>query len=541
MRRPSLRFRQRTVAVVVGILVLGLGLPDAERFDLAVGQAADARLAALDWIQAPHRVRVVDRADDAFATRIAMIRDARERIDMSSFIWRDDASGHQVFGELVAAARRGVRVRLLGDALFFLRDSARVASMAGAHPNLELRLYNPVDGRLKALDLGFLDDLAIDFKGVNRRMHLKLLIVDGERVLLGGRNIGDEYFGRHDQINFVDRDVVVEGPAVAEAETCFQAFWSDHASEDPFDFEDVRPADATSSWDHPPAQLARDAIGDAWFEPVRIGLWWDRPHADGLTRFYNPDVLANRMAVLFGTARERILIQSPYLILSERTRQLFTRLRDHHDDLELTCITNSLAATDDWKAYAGMFAQLRELLGQHHFRIHAHRPEACTDLAGTSRGQSSIHAKTYVVDDRFAAVGTYNFDPRSGYWNAEVMLVVDDEAFAEAMAERVIHHTAPAASWVIAERRRPPVVAQAEETWAFLCRVTADILRLDLWPLIDHDYYEHVAGEPVPPDHPSFHQRYRSLGPFPDVPFSTDRRIKLQLLGGLGEAASPAL
>lgn len=541
-RRPNRRFTSATFALATSALALILTLPNAEHFDLAFGADAEDRLSALDWSTGPHRLRLIDRADDALASRIALIRDARDTIDMSTFMWRDDRSGHQIFAELEAAARRGVRIRLLGDAAFFLRDPPRVRWMATRHHHLTLRMHNPVDGRMTAIRWGALHNLAHSFKQVNRRMHIKLLIADSERVLLGGRNIGDEYFGRNDGINFIDRDVVVEGAAVAEAERCFDTYWRHAMTRPALELVDVAAAEAQP----PPepvtrAELDRTAIGDRWHRVDRLGMWWDRPQIDGLKRHWDPDLLANRLAALIGTARKRVLIESPYLILSERTRQLLSRLRAQQKDLRIVAVTNSLAATDNWQTYAAMFSQLRELLGEHRMEIHAHRPEAWTDLAGTNRGYTSIHAKTFVIDERYAATGSYNMDPRSGYFNSELLLVIEDPTVVTILAKQVLKRTGPEVSWVIHERRRPVVIDQLEELAAGFHSGISKLIQIDLWPLEDHDYYQLIEGPPVPPHHPAFHHRYRSLGPFPQVSWGSTQRIKLQLFGSLSEAASPTL
>lgn len=538
-RRPSRRFCQRTIALTLTLIVCVVAIPDAMRFDLAIGAEAEDRVAELDWLDGAHRLRLVERSDDAFHTRVAMIRGASDTIDISSFIWRDDGSGRELFGELVSAAERGVQIRVLGDAVFFLRDPDQLAAMAAAEGNLALRLHNPVDGQLAAVDLGSLDDLALEFKQVNRRMHLKLLITDQEQVLLGGRNVGDEYFGRHAEINFIDRDAVIEGPLVAHASRCFERYWQHPDSIDPTQLGDLPPSAADAVW--PRAEFDRDAIGDDWWEPQRLALWYDDPDADGLARSYDPGVLANRLAALLGTARDSLLIESPYLILSERSRQLLEELRAAQPQLTITCITNSLAATDNWQAYTAMFTQLRELLGRHRMRIYAHRPEAYAHLAGGAVGTSSIHAKTFVVDRRYAALGSFNFDPRSGYWNDELLVVIDDPMVVAAVAHRVEAHMDPSASWVIAERERSVAMGLADTAMAAFSGWVSELIALDLWPLINHDYYEHVSGEPVPADHPRFGERYRSVGPAPGVALDDARRLKMRLLRSLGEAAAPTL
>lgn len=535
-RRRKLRRLRRLFAVAVAVLLIGYAIPRPASFDVATGPEAERRVRSYPMHRAPHEVRIVDHARDALMTRLAMIAGAERTIDLATFIWRDDRSGEAVFAALLDAARRGVRVRLLGDGLYFLRDPEQMARMAHAHPNIEMVLSGVVDHEVAPFDPGALDDVLWRFDELNRRMHLKLLIVDGKEALLGGRNIGEEYFGMSDGYNFVDRDLVVRGPAVADAVRCFETTWTGPRARRVAGLWDVERAGTPPAEEPRPLAIDRAAIGDDWLRVDALAVWYDRPGARPRLRIHDPRLLADRLADLIGTAERTVRIETPYLILSDRMEDLFRALRDRREEaLTVRCLTNSLAATDSWQTYIAFLRQLHLMLEELEFHVYLHRPSAWGELAAAPGRDTCLHGKTIVVDERWSATGTYNFDPRSELWNTELMAVSDDPVLAAELARRIDRRIGPDVAWVVGKRERPLGLRELEDLLAAIDERLLDHLPVDVWALTGATCYEHVAGEPVPRTHPAFHERYRDVGPYPQVSPLDRKRVLTALLEHFGE------
>ncbi len=169
---------------------------------------------------------IQDTGRDAFLQRAALIEAAERSIDAQYYIWNSDVSGRYLARRLLLAAQRGVRVRLLLDD-FNVDGRDAVFAALDSHPNIELRIYNPFATRAGP---GKLLESVGDFRHVNRRMHNKTFVVDGAFGIVGGRNIGDEYFGLHPQVNFLDRDMLAVGPIVSEISSNFDHYWNSVAA-----------------------------------------------------------------------------------------------------------------------------------------------------------------------------------------------------------------------------------------------------------------------------------------------------------------------
>ncbi len=172
-------------------------------------------------------ISILELGDDALLARIHLIRAAHKSIDIQTFIWKDDPTTRFVFDELVKAAGRGVLVRILIDALNKPGSPEQLARMARAHRNVEICLYKPLSEYVEQGRFGFWDNVIFKAKHMNRRMHNKLLLVDGRIGIAGGRNYEGKYYDRSTHFLFRDRDVVVAGPAVMDMQDSFELFWED--------------------------------------------------------------------------------------------------------------------------------------------------------------------------------------------------------------------------------------------------------------------------------------------------------------------------
>ena len=172
-----------------------------------------------------HYALILDHGQDALLARINLIRSARTSIDLQTYIFDKDDSARLVLDELLAAARRGVKVRVLIDQLSAIADLQILAALSGAHQNFSIRIYNPSFGKAKLNYLDYAGSVLCCFRRFNQRMHTKLLLVDDRIGISGGRNYQDDYFDWDAEYNFRDRDVLVAGPEAAAMAANFQAFW----------------------------------------------------------------------------------------------------------------------------------------------------------------------------------------------------------------------------------------------------------------------------------------------------------------------------
>ena len=387
---------------------------------------------------------------DAFAARALLARAANSSLDVQYYIWRADLSGTLMALALVEAADRGVRVRLLLD------DHATsgldpVLAALDAHPRIEVRLFNPYRHR-RFRYLGFLTE----FGRLNRRMHNKSFTADNQATIVGGRNVGDEYFGAGDAwgMLFADLDVLAIGPVVSEVSRDFDRYW---ASESAYPVGALLPAatpeDVRRAADRARARArgpARDAYlaavgrqqlvvnllrGTQQFDWSQVSLLSDDP-AKGLGRAHPDSHLWPRLRQALGPAQRDLELISAYFVPGEAGAEYLAGLA--RAGVAVSVLTNSLAATDVAAVHAG-YARRREALLQGGVALWELKPEAAPPATGERRlggsSSSSLHAKTVAVDRERVFVGSFNFDPRSAQLNTELGFVIPSPALARGIAE----------------------------------------------------------------------------------------------------------
>jgi putative cardiolipin synthase len=424
-------------------------------------------------------VYVLETGVEALLARAWMVEQARESIEVQYFIWSTDNIGILAAEALLRAAERGVKVRVIVDDLLIDAPDRSLLALA-RHPNIDIRIYNPKSS-VGVLLQQRLYNAATDFRGLNQRMHDKTFVVDGQMAITGGRNMAAEYFDYHTEYNFRDRDVLLLGPAAGAMRANFDAFWRSELSvpvEALYDglglmqknvrVDDVAILDAyreLRDYARSPANFApevRAAIdaAPASFERLARQIRWvdvefvhDQPGKNE-RRFglqgggRSGEVLAQ----LLQGAKQRVVIQSPYLVVSDEALALLRRLRER--GVEVRISTNSLASTDNLPAFSGYRNQRRELLAMG-LRIFEYKPAPAVQaqliqrLTATPRPAPvfSLHAKTMVIDGRAVYIGTFNFDPRSQNLNTEVGVVVRDEALASQVEASIETDMAPGNSW----------------------------------------------------------------------------------------------
>ncbi|WP_395683449.1 phospholipase D family protein [Dokdonella sp.] len=400
---------------------------------------------------------------NALISRVVLADAARHSIDLQYYIFRNDATGRLIAQRLLAAADRGVRVRILLDDLDISKED-RLLDALDVHPNIEVRLFNPFRFRQRSL-LSKAGQFLIEGPRLNRRMHNKSFIVDGMQAIVGGRNIGDAYFDAGDEVHFRDLDVLAIGPVVPQVSAMFDRYWNSDAAFPVTAYSDNRVTEANLAILRD--RLLRDArafkeseYADVVAEDLpngpsaeRKGAWfWGeaRLAADDPDKVDPaPGVderrlrrIAPALRHVLDTAQSQALLVSPYFIPGDDGVALLTALVARGATVKV--LTNSLSATDEPEVHAG-YAKYREALVKGGVELHELKGLGGVGnqrAYGTSSGVS-LHAKAMVIDHRQVFVGSMNFDPRSVKLNTEMGVIVDSPGLADAVEQFFAHATAP--------------------------------------------------------------------------------------------------
>jgi cardiolipin synthase C len=384
----------------------------------------------------------------AFAARVLLAEAAERSLDVQYYIWHGDETGYLLFEALWRAAERGVRVRLLLDDNNTGGLDETIATL-DAHPNLEVRLYNPVAHRgARALDF------LTDFARVNRRMHNKSFTADNQATIVGGRNVGNEYFGAGNAVVFADLDVLAVGSVVRDVSREFDVYWNspsaypaaslvaaaapDAAARIAARFAAARadPASVLYIEAVREADLIRELLGDGLaLEWTTARLEYDDP-AKTLDATGRTDVLLlPELMRTMGSPTIGLDLVSPYFVPGAAGTAVLAALAG--SGVEVRILTNSLATSDVGAVHAG-YAKRRADLLRAGVRLYEFKPSA-KNLQDDQRlfGRSSsaaLHAKTFAVDRDRIFVGSFNFDPRSARLNTEMGLVIDSPTLARRLA-----------------------------------------------------------------------------------------------------------
>nr|WP_276595281.1 phospholipase D family protein [Roseateles albus] len=382
---------------------------------------------------------------EALAARLALVAGAERSIDLQYYILRADSSGMGLMAALWQAAERGVRVRLLLDDWGARPDDATLQRLA-AHSHIEVRLFNPlIHPRSATLSL------LLDFERTQQRMHNKLLLADSQAAILGGRNIGDEYFSRHREFEFGDVDVLAFGPVVPQMAAAFDLYWNDALSLSLL--SDLVAPESSTQPAEPVTELWQAAHGSGWARRLAAGelrffcgratAVHDKPGKLDPERPSENSRLGRAIANAMGAVERELLIVSPYFVPGEggvaQLRELAQR------GVRITIVTNTLAATDVPAVHAG-YARYRHDLLQAGLALYEVRPDAAQQGLGrkerneryerserngrTGSSRLSLHAKLLVADRSSAFIGSMNIDPRSQRLNTENGVVVTSPALA---------------------------------------------------------------------------------------------------------------
>lgn len=574
-----------------------------------------------------HVATLLEDGETALAIRVNLIRAATRSIDVQTYIWEQDDAGKLVLDELIRAARRGVRVRILADQLFSFRDPGLLAGLARASDHLEIRLYNPTFHSARTPPLEFAAGIVCCFFKFNQRMHNKLIVIDDLVGITGGRNYEDRYFDWDDAFDYVDRDVMVGGPVAHTMGASFEQFWQ-HKRAVPLTHlrdvnrEIVNDTDDTKRWapptyEHPErvAQLLSNAedpdwlqthIQDAMLRLRRVEYFSDLPGKTDEPKRREARTLTRHIMGMVRNAKSEIVLQTPYLVMSRPAKKIFERLRKQPDPPRIIVSTNSLASTDAFAVYALSYKHRKRYLTDYGFEIYEMKPhpanvdrdalegrshalytppvdgddiprvigsqgrreshpetsrlsgppsESSGFFAAASRASRGprhrpaplltggvrfgLHAKSIVVDDTFAMVGSHNFDPRSDHYNTEAGVIVYDKRFADRLRGSIMQDTLPGNAWVIGPRQKSiPVLSSVNE---FIGDVSERLPFFDLWPFRYATSYDLKPGcIPMRWSDPKFFECYEPVGDFPEVDVSL-KLIYTRMITAFGSSAAGIL
>ncbi len=382
----------------------------------------------------------------ALEARLALADLAERSLDLQYFIWDADVSGHLLADRIIRAADRGVRVRVLLDDLSIVDRDTAIAQLS-AHPNIDVRAFNPFRARSSRLR-----DFLTDPSRVNRRSHNKVMIADNTIAIVGGRNIADSYFGVHGDSNFRDLDTVAVGPVVRDASTVFDDFWNSPFALPYEAFVDSPPtrAECDAAIATMRAQMVSERLPypideevgalTANMQTIRDALTWApvRVLYDPPEKAEDPNSagIFTVLDALVSNAQTEVLIENAYFVPRDHGVEIVAAL--HARGVKVRVLTNSLASNDVVAVHSG-YQKYRDDLLENGMELYELRPDSTMEHLRWStlswKSRAGLHAKAMVVDRRYVVVGSYNLDPRSADINTELALLVDSPAFAAMVAE----------------------------------------------------------------------------------------------------------
>lgn len=387
-------------------------------------------------------IRLIGNGEEALAARLALAAQAELTIDAQYYLLHNDLTGQIFAWSLLEAADRGVRVRLLLDDMDTAGYDTATAAL-DSHPNIEIRLFNPFWRDQSIVIAGL-----TDFSRINRRMHNKSMTADNAMSIVGGRNVGDEYFLAKREMNYSDLDVLAAGPVVDEVSSNFDEYWNSRfavparaviGEPEGFSLDQTRAAlDAIigDARETEYADVIRSAVEQNFTRSTLTLDWvpakmYSDPPSKAAGEDIEGEILASQVAPYFERAETDVDIISAYFVPRNRGTEWLTELEAR--GVEVRVVTNSLASNDVKPVYAHYAKKRRDLLegGVQLFEL---RPDADQEAQrGINWGESrsGLHAKAFTIDNRYMFVGSFNWDPRSVNINTEMGILIDSREFTE--------------------------------------------------------------------------------------------------------------
>jgi len=463
-------------------------------------------------------VLVLDSGWDALAQRLALVETAEHSIDIQYYIWNSDASGSYLASRLIAAADRGVKVRVMLDDIN-LNEREDLLATLDRHPQIAIRIFNPIPTRN-----GFTKwfNFMGDFSRLNRRMHNKSFTVDGAISIVGGRNIGDEYFDLSDDINFRDRDVLTLGPVVNDIQTSFGQYWNSRWSYPVNLLTDSSLSDSSLTGDLPTGNLPTNhtAVELTMLDEVAIPrykhypalpadnetakrllktsmekLSWvqasfvfDRPVPINTSDTNKPKLTARTLGELAVQSEQEILLESAYLIFDDRQLAALQTLTNK--GVQIKALTNSQASNDLVTNHSGYAGRRQDML-ENGMQLFELKPDSSLCAASTKDLSKcapitayGLHSKSAVFDRKIAVIGSFNFNLRSTYLNTESILIIENQDLANDLADDIEQAMSEENSWRLDLREGEVRWHSGTESWKVdpetgqWQRIKSDLLQL---------------------------------------------------------------
>jgi putative cardiolipin synthase len=387
---------------------------------------------------------------DALAARLLLADRAERSIDAQYFLIHDDLVGHAFLEALMRAADRGVRVRLLIDDIHTDGHDTGLAAI-DVHPNMEIRLFNPFGHRkVRALDA---------FGGLRRmvrRMHNKSFTVDNQITIIGGRNIGDEYFDASEDVKFGDLDVAAVGPVVRDVSAMFDSYWN-HKAAIPMPAISSTPDDPdaalrelrekvvrsiTEVSESKYAKAIRSSILDRLQGNADAYTWapyqliYDSPDKSQPGGAATAASITDSLRKTVIDAQKELLVATAYFVLRDQEIDGFREYRQR--GIDVSVLTNSLASNNHTISHSG-YAPIRKPLLEAGIRLFELRADASIPgdkRVGIEDAKSTLHAKAFLVDRKRLFIGTFNWNQRSENIDTEMGVIIESEELAAEFAER---------------------------------------------------------------------------------------------------------
>ena len=521
----------------------------------------------------------------ALQQRLSLIRNAQTRICIQTFLWQNDASGRLILEECKKASERNIPVNILIDYWVLASSKSRLVkvfdTIAKDNPYFEVRIFNPLLQKSEINSFELLLKVMKDFSSSQKRMHAKLFLSEGQEGILGGRNIGDEYFDLHHTRNFIDCDILYAGNQLSALTDTFDSYWNSNNTIDVNKFNDKNwidfvlkkqsdgqddtSLDIDSSYqEHIEETLASLDLTSPSVPCSTLEFYFDSPHIDSEAPIMTGDQLSDVLC----SATSSIDIFSPYLIFPA---PLLERLKKkiHSNDISIQIVTNSLITSDNLYTYAAAASTKQSILKALSCNLYelspdlinptsyvptydVHRSRKKHDSKNVASGfgdnpyetnelHSTLHAKVYVIDRKIVCIGAINLDPRSFFINTENFVRIDSNECAENILDhygRLKHDTN---SWIVA-----PIEEndndKTNETITFPALSSSTIESMLSPSPLPHCFKPLGTEQGNTPNRfsPDFYEQFTSCGPFPGVDES-DKEIQLYFYKALAPLFSNLL
>ncbi len=421
---------------------------------------------------------VLPDSEESYLARLAMVEAAQRTLDVQYFIWKDDVVGTVFADRLLAAADRGVRVRLLLDITSDAQKEVRTAALA-AHPNIQVGLFNPMSD-LKGIFAGNPIPVIGEIDRIQSRMHNKLMVADNSIVIGGGRNLGDTYFGIHHKRNMRDLDFAAIGPVVSDSAKSFELYWRSPLTR-------IDDQSKVTNHERKELQKLRDHLARKKRSLARRN---GCPFPTSLTRAESLKVLrrmsgrmiwaeyefvsdppermlrqtrvtspvSRQVENALRNARSEVVMHAAYFIPQKDTLELLRQISAR--GVQVQVLTNSLASIDGLPAMAGIANRRLDALdtGIDLYELNARAPSRQDYIRVKRLTPMGMHTKGIVVDNRVSFVGSYNMDPRSKYINTETGVIIQSAALASRLKSYLLEDLQPTHCWHIARTSKGSIL-----------------------------------------------------------------------------------